>query len=339
MAAIGRVLLIPKGDYSGSTAYNALDWVRDNGAAWVCKVDNTIGIAPPALPTTSNANWQVLAEDGTVSGSVAWTSVNNKPFDDVDTTDDFQIDSTGGSNELQIKRGTFGTVRVVSDSGVSPTTTNLEASGDAIIKFKGGTNVTLSADDSATPKEITINASGGGTGGHTMLPDPTSSPAPTEDTVVTTINTKVATEGGANDDVASLFGIASWSNTMTKTYLVKGIAGSGTPIGTGGIGDWDDESTYDGWIGIPALYGIGAVGKENIHVKITYDPAKSDTVVLGGWKIEDNTTMTDHGGNTVNCGKICVKFATNLSDADIHTAVVGIEISIKRTETVDVSTL
>ena len=59
-ATVGRVLLMEKGNYSGTTTYNALDWVRDNGAAWVCKVDGTIGIAPPTLPVTSNANWQVF---------------------------------------------------------------------------------------------------------------------------------------------------------------------------------------------------------------------------------------------------------------------------------------
>ena len=157
MASIGRVLLIPKGDYSGSATYNSLDWVRDNGAAWVCKVDGTIGIAPPTLPTTSNANWTLMSADGSVSGSVAWSAVTGKPFSTVDSSD-FSVD---GSSELNINRGTFGTVRVVSDSSGSPTTTDLEASGDAIITLKGGTNVTLSADDSSNPKKITISASGG----------------------------------------------------------------------------------------------------------------------------------------------------------------------------------
>ena len=41
---IGRILLMPKGDYSGSAVYNALDWVRYSGSAWVCTTDNTTGI-------------------------------------------------------------------------------------------------------------------------------------------------------------------------------------------------------------------------------------------------------------------------------------------------------
>ena len=78
MAAIGRVLLMPKGDYSGPTIYNALDWVRDNGKAWVCKVDGTQGITP-----VEGANWTLLAADGSVSGTIEWTSVNNKPFNSI----------------------------------------------------------------------------------------------------------------------------------------------------------------------------------------------------------------------------------------------------------------
>ena len=357
MAAIGRVLLIPKGDYSGSATYNMLDWVRDNGAAWVCKVDNTVGVAPPTLPSTYNANWQLIAADGTVSGSIAWSSVNNKPFDDVDTTDDFKIDSTGGSNELQIKRGTFGTVRVVSDSSGSPTTTDLEASGDAIIKFKGGSNVTLSANDSANPKEITINSTGGGGGasalndltdvtitspsndqvlkydginskwvngsapasGHTMLPTPNASVD--EAAIVSAINTAL-TEGGTNDDVGSLNTIGTWSNAYRRTYMVRPT--SAHPIGTTGIGTWDDESTHAGWIQIGDLKGISALEHD---VKIVFNPATftGDVPVLRGYKIEDFAS-----DSTKNYGLITILFANEISSADTEVGEVGVEITIGR---------
>jgi len=88
---IGRILLMPKGDYNASVVYNSLDWVRDGGAAWVCKVDSTTGIAPPALPTTENANWILMSQDGSVGG---WSSLGGKPFNsvgdglDVDTSVD-----------------------------------------------------------------------------------------------------------------------------------------------------------------------------------------------------------------------------------------------------------
>ena len=71
---IGRILLMPRGDYSGIAVYNALDWVRHAGAAWVCTTDNTTGIAPAmGVP-----QWQLMASDGTVGG---WNSLANKPFE------------------------------------------------------------------------------------------------------------------------------------------------------------------------------------------------------------------------------------------------------------------
>lgn len=183
-------------------------------------------------------------------------------------------------------------------------------------------------------------------GGHTMNPTPSSSL--TEDDVVNAVTTAIANDGGENDEVPSLFGIASWSNTMSKTFLVKGIAGGSTPISQTGIGTWpadiDNPTALEkaNWIPVAELYNIGAVGKENIEVKILYDPAKSGTVALGGWIIDDNETMQDpeypsDPTKTITCGKMCIKFANEISEPDTHTAVVGVKIIINRTETVDVS--
>ena len=59
-ASAGRVLLIPKGDWNAETTYTGLDWVRHNGAAWVCK-NTCTGIEP----TETNAdNWQIMSRDG-----------------------------------------------------------------------------------------------------------------------------------------------------------------------------------------------------------------------------------------------------------------------------------
>ena len=59
-ASAGRVLLIPKGDWNAEATYTGLDWVRHNGAAWVCK--NT---CTDVEPTEENSdNWQIIARDG-----------------------------------------------------------------------------------------------------------------------------------------------------------------------------------------------------------------------------------------------------------------------------------
>lgn len=74
---VGRILLMPKGAYNAATTYNALDWIRYNGAAWVCKADGTVGITP-----VEGANWTLMSEDGTVGG---WSAIANKPFETIGT--------------------------------------------------------------------------------------------------------------------------------------------------------------------------------------------------------------------------------------------------------------
>ncbi|PWK65884.1 carbohydrate-binding protein [Aminobacter sp. AP02] len=61
-----------RGAYSGATAYLANDVVRDGGSSWVA-LQATTGNAPPALPATTNAYWELMAvkgQDGTGTGDV-----------------------------------------------------------------------------------------------------------------------------------------------------------------------------------------------------------------------------------------------------------------------------
>jgi len=71
-----------RGAYSGVTAYVVDDTVLDNGSTWINILAST-GVSPPTLPTTSNANWVLMAAKGTdgvgtgdVTGPVA--SVDNE---------------------------------------------------------------------------------------------------------------------------------------------------------------------------------------------------------------------------------------------------------------------
>jgi hypothetical protein len=52
-----------RGAYSGATAYAKRDAVRDQGASWIA-LQATTGNAPPSLPTTSNAYWDLMALPG-----------------------------------------------------------------------------------------------------------------------------------------------------------------------------------------------------------------------------------------------------------------------------------
>ena len=79
-ASAGRVLLIPKGDWNANTTYTGLDWVRHNGAAWVCK--NTCTNIEPTEANTDN--WQMMSRDGdsvtadTAMSSTSTNAVQNK---------------------------------------------------------------------------------------------------------------------------------------------------------------------------------------------------------------------------------------------------------------------
>lgn len=62
----------PKGTYNPATAYVLDDAVLDNGSSWIA-LGPTTGNAPPVLPATSNAYWQLMARkgtDGTGTGDV-----------------------------------------------------------------------------------------------------------------------------------------------------------------------------------------------------------------------------------------------------------------------------
>ncbi len=55
---LGKIMMVPKGTYSASAAYEFLDIVFYNGASYICK-QTTTGNLP-----TNNTYWQILAEKG-----------------------------------------------------------------------------------------------------------------------------------------------------------------------------------------------------------------------------------------------------------------------------------
>lgn len=214
----------------------------------------------------------------------------------------------------------------------------LSANQGHVLKLLADGKINLPADP--TPGQVLIYDAtdgwiAGSGGGHEMVPDPTSTePSTPEQQELAIINAIKAgvLEGWENDNVASLNSVGHWSNTMSKTFTVSGIAGSNTPIGTTGVGTWYDGEPGDidpstdeaDWISIPLLIGLGS--NSDVDIKLVFDPLTSSIpIVLGGYIIDDVT------------GKMCIKFANELTDDDTHTAVIGVEVIFKRTETVPVS--
>jgi len=58
MASAGRILIMPKGDYDSSVAYEMLDLVTHNGTAWLAKKES-VGIEP----SVNNAEYWMLLFD------------------------------------------------------------------------------------------------------------------------------------------------------------------------------------------------------------------------------------------------------------------------------------
>lgn len=70
---IGKVSIVPKGDYDDSIEYSYLNMVRQNGILYICKVSSSIGIPP-----TDATNWMICTDK----------ALNNYELYAENTTDD-----------------------------------------------------------------------------------------------------------------------------------------------------------------------------------------------------------------------------------------------------------
>jgi len=110
-----------------------------------------------------------------------------------------------------------------------------------------------------------------------------------------------------------------WSNILTKRYIVEGTSDPSTsPIGTTGIGRWDDSDTPDetDWLDIGDLTGIES--SDDVDVSIKFDPKSGEAITLGGYIIDTDT------------GKMCLKFGNTI--ATPANARVAIDIAFMRNE-------
>lgn len=137
--------------------------------------------------------------------------------------------------------------------------------------------------------------------------------------------TQIAGATTSNDKVSSLYGIQQWSDVCETAYCVTKGEAATSPIGTNGIGDWDDETDYEGWMEIGELKNIGST---DFEVKIVFNPKEftGPIPVLGGWKIEDFDSDA-----TKDYGLICIKFANEISSDDVDNVTIGVKIIRDRT--------
>ena len=327
-----------KGVESGTTAtsaYSIDDYIRyidGNNVKQIAKVTSAIAVGATIVNGTNVENISLGSDASIICSKTLYNLLSSDEKNDSNRT--YYINDIYGG-EIVIDDTT-----IASDSTWSSTKISLEISqlsgslaGLDDVSITNPQNGQVPTYDSSTSKWVNQNLPNGG---HTMAPTPSANL--TESNVVTTVNAALL-EGGINDDVPSNFDIGKWSNTMSKSFLVQGVAGSSTPVGTSGVGTWPADITNPtsaekaDWMCIPELYGCGSV--LGLKFDLVYDPVTvSVPIARGGYVIDDNETMSDGQGGTINCAKVCLKFANEIPEADTHTAIVGVEATIKRTETV-----
>lgn len=144
---IGRILIIPKGNYDPSTPYNSLDLVRYDFKSWLCKTDGIIGITP-----TEGTDWTLMTEDGT-DGTDGRGIVN------------IQRTGTDPSNPLKdiytitYTDGTTSTFTVTNGSGGGTTADTMlksvyDKNDDGIVDKADAANTAANATDATNAKNL-----------------------------------------------------------------------------------------------------------------------------------------------------------------------------------------
>ena len=141
---IGRILIIPKGNYDPSTPYNSLDLVRYDFKSWLCKTDGIIGITP-----TEGTDWTLMTEDGTDGRGIV----------------DIQRTGTDPSNPLKdiytitYTDGTTSTFTVTNGSGGGTTADTMlksvyDKNDDGIVDKADAANTATKATDATNAKNL-----------------------------------------------------------------------------------------------------------------------------------------------------------------------------------------
>ena len=150
-------------------------------------------------------------------------------------------------------------------------------------------------------------------GGHTMIPN---------NTAITSLTAK-ATDS-TDDDVASGYAIANWSNAEITTLIAHIDSGDDT------VGAWNDAWKTDGirtgWVWHECLYDI--VADNEVEISIDFDVAGEEVVGLYAYRVDDSVSQTI-GGQTVNGGAIAIKLTSPIQNA----SGVDVAINLKRQRT------
>jgi len=248
-----------QGAYSAATDYEPNQVVLDQGSAWV-SLQVTTGNAPPTLPTTVNAYWQLMAKQGDAATITVGTVTTVDPGDPATVTNvgteeaaifDFEIPQ-GDAATI-----TVGTVTTL-DPGDPATVVNVGTSGAAVFDFgipKGDPGAMSGPASSAVGNIPVFDTTGG-----TSLDD--SGVAIANVLVSSNIGTTVQ---GYDADLASWAGVtrASGFDTFAATpssanlrSLLTDEVGTGAAYFVGGALGTPASGTATNLTGLPLSTGV-----------------------------------------------------------------------------------
>jgi hypothetical protein len=130
-----------------------------------------------------------------------------------------------------------------------------------------------------------------------------------------------------DDDVASGYAIANWSNADIMTLVATMRAGDDS------VGVWNDAWETDGirtgWIWHKDLYHI--LQDNNVEIEILFDIKESEVVNLYAYRVDDEVV-----NNGVNGGAIAIKLNGTIQAAHLDVAV---NLKRQRTNKIQAETL
>lgn len=148
-------------------------------------------------------------------------------------------------------------------------------------------------------------------GGHTMIDN---------STYISSLTAKSADD--TDDDVASGYAIANWSNADIMTIVATMDAGDDS------VGTWETEQDWTragaprtGWIWHKDLYHI--LQDNNVEIEILFDIKESEVVNLYAYRVDDEV---QHNG--VNGGAIAIKL-----NGAIQATTLKVAVNLKRQRT------
>lgn len=245
-------------------------------------------------PTTATWSYDFTMTGGGGGGSVVgWNQIQTS----TGATKIAEITIDGSKTDVYAPQGGGGSSTLSGLTDVNLTT----PSNDQVLKY-----------DSSSSKWVNGTAP---QGGHTMIPN---------NTAISSLTSK-ATDS-TDDDVASGYAIANWSNTECIALTISPNADFDT-IGTW-TDTWKTDGVRTGWLFHDCLKGI--LSDDDVEIRICNDISNEAVGSLYAYRIDDNY---NNGGTYTGC--MAIKFNNTLPSG----TTVVVRLVRQRTQTIPVSTI